>query len=159
MRRLRHFLPPPCVHVHPATSLPHCYRDRTPRALRDLRAPSGGQVCLLGFLRHASRSLRKLQAVPKLSAIFGHTATLALAVGTAPPQRAPRRWCRTFRAVLPSLLARPCQHGPADDDPQGGNTGTDRDGRLRITARPTGCHTAFVELAGDVRRGRGLRVM
>ena len=44
--------PPLCTDVHPATSLPHCYRDRTPRALRDLRAPSGGQVCLLGFLRH-----------------------------------------------------------------------------------------------------------
>ena len=38
-----------------------------------------------------------------LSAIF--TATLALAVGTAPPQRAPRRWCRTFRAVLAATVA------------------------------------------------------
>ena len=52
--------PPLCTDVHPATSLPHCYRDRTPRALRDLRAPSGGQVCLLGFLRHPpTRPCRK----------------------------------------------------------------------------------------------------
>ena len=56
--------PPLCTDVHPATSLPHCYRDRTPRALRDLRAPSGGQVCLLGFLRHAS----ELERQPNLSA-------------------------------------------------------------------------------------------
>ena len=80
-----------------------------PTALAAASVVTAAEPAALGTAALATSTLPAAEttATTDSSATFAHAATLALAVGTAPPQLAPRRWCRTFRAVLPSLLAGP----------------------------------------------------